>query len=69
MGRARCGMQFHFAPAQAVVADWTRRFPNICDDMWPGWITDLAALAAQHGAQADATGLAFARNWVGLVRS
>jgi GMP synthase (glutamine-hydrolysing) len=67
MGRATYGMQFHFEASRAVVADWTCRFPALCDDMWPDWTTDHGTEAALHGGQADATGLTLARNWVRLI--
>lgn len=65
--RATYGMQFHFEASRAVVADWTHRFPTQCNTMHPGWLADHATQAALHGAQADATGLAIARNWMGLI--
>jgi GMP synthase (glutamine-hydrolysing) len=67
IARATYGTQFHFEASRAVVADWTRRFPALCDSMQPGWTADHPTLAAQRGAQADATGLTLARNWVSLI--
>jgi GMP synthase (glutamine-hydrolysing) len=67
IGRATYGMQFHFEASRAVVADWTRRFPALCDDMWPDWTTHHDTEAARHGRAADATGLSLARNWVRLI--
>lgn len=67
LGRATYGMQFHFEASRAVVADWTRRFPDLTEDQQPGWIAAHPARAAMHGVQADATGLRIAQNWVALI--
>jgi GMP synthase (glutamine-hydrolysing) len=67
IGRATYGMQFHFEASRAVVADWTRRFPDLAEAMEPGWIAAHPARAAAQGLQADATGLRIAQNWVALI--
>jgi GMP synthase (glutamine-hydrolysing) len=67
MARATYGMQFHFEASRAVVADWTRRFPDLTEAMEPGWIATHPVRAATQGAQADATGLRIAQNWVALI--
>jgi len=66
-GRAGYGMQFHFEASRAVVADWTRVFPDLVERLEPGWTAALPARAAEVGAQADAHGLAIARAWVAQV--
>ncbi len=67
IGRTTYGMQFHFEASRAVVADWTRRFPDLAEAMEPGWIAAHPTRAATHGTQADAAGLRIAQNWVGLI--
>lgn len=56
--------QFHFEANRAVVADWTRRFPDMAEAMAPGWVAAHEDEAGRHGAAADAAGLALARAWV-----
>jgi hypothetical protein len=60
-------MQFHFEVNRAAMADWTRRFPEACERLSPGWAAAHPALAATKGAEADAIGLAIARAFVALV--
>ncbi len=67
IGRATYGMQFHFEASRAVVADWTRLFPDLTERMEPGWIAAHPARAAVQGVQADVTGLRIAQNWVALI--
>jgi GMP synthase (glutamine-hydrolysing) len=67
MARATYGMQFHFEASCPVVADWTRRFPDLTEGMEPGWTAAHPARAATQGTQADAAGLQIARNWVALI--
>jgi GMP synthase-like glutamine amidotransferase len=67
IGRATYGMQFHFEASRAVVADWTRRFPDLAEGMEPGWIAAHPARAETVGRHADATGLRIAQNWVTLI--
>lgn len=67
IGRAVYGTQFHFEANRAVVAGWTRDFPDAAEAMRPGWHWDHATEEASHGARADAAGLALARAWVSLI--
>lgn len=67
IGRASYAMQFHFEASRAVVEDWNRDFPETVERIQPGWLRDHAALAAEHGPEADAAGLALARAWVSLI--
>ena len=67
LGRATYGTQFHFEANRAVVADWTRTFPDLTDRMEAGWAEAHPDLAARLGAEADRTGLQIARAWVGLI--
>jgi GMP synthase (glutamine-hydrolysing) len=67
MGRASYGMQFHFEASRAVVADWTRTFPDATERMAPGWAITHAEKAAHDGKLADAVGLQIARNWVAMI--
>jgi GMP synthase (glutamine-hydrolysing) len=60
-------MQFHFEASRAVVADWTRTFPEATERMQPGWVASLPAKASTQGNVADAAGLQIARNWVALI--
>lgn len=66
-GRAGYGMQFHFEASRAVVADWTRTFPDLVERLSPGWSAALPRRAEAAGVAADAHGLAIARAWVALV--
>ena len=66
-GRAGYGTQFHFEANRNVVADWTRRFPDVIAGMDGEWAHSHSAQVAAHGAGADAAGLALARAWVGLI--
>lgn len=67
IGRAGYGTQFHFEANRKVVADWTRTFPTLTEDMQPGWHDTHPRLAPDLGAQADQHGLTLARAWVGLI--
>lgn len=67
IGRATYGMQFHFEASRAVVADWTRTFPDLVTRMQPDWHTAHPIHAATVGVQADTLGLTLARAWVGLI--
>ena len=67
IGRATYGTQFHFEASRAVVADWTRRFPDRVEANQKGWIADHPALAARLGQEADQHGLEIARAWVSLI--
>jgi GMP synthase-like glutamine amidotransferase len=67
IGRATYGTQFHFEASRAVVADWTRTFPELTERLQPGWAAVHPQLSASRGAQADAAGLALARAWVAQI--
>lgn len=67
IGRATYGTQFHFEASRAVVADWSRSFPDLVEVLHPGWRAAHPVQAETRGVQADATGLAMARAWVALV--
>ena len=67
IGRAGYATQFHFEASRAVVADWTRRFPDLIEQQNPGFTALLAAEAEAKGRAADAHGLAIARAWVALI--
>ncbi len=67
IGRASYGMQFHFEASRAVVADWSRTFPDATERLAPGWAAARPGLAAALGAEADAAGLTLARSWVAVV--
>jgi GMP synthase (glutamine-hydrolysing) len=67
IGRASYGMQFHFEADRPMVEDWTRRFPDTLERIRPGWLRDHPKLAAEHGPEADAAGLAISRAWVSLI--
>ncbi len=66
-GRATYGTQFHFEAHRAIVADWSRTFPDLTEAMQPGWAGVYAGLSATKGARADAAGLALARAFVALI--
>jgi GMP synthase (glutamine-hydrolysing) len=67
IGRATYGTQFHFEASRPVVADWLARFPDLVDQMAPGWASRHPDLAATDGAKADLHGLTLARAWVSLI--
>ena len=67
IGRAGYGMQFHFEASRAVVADWTRTFPDLMNSLDRDWTSLQSARATSQGADADRHGLAIAQAWVGLI--
>ncbi|NUB43056.1 type 1 glutamine amidotransferase [Fertoebacter nigrum] len=67
IGAKTYGTQFHFEADRAVVAHWTRDFPQATEAMQPGWTSAHPLLADRHGPRADAAGLAIARAWVALI--
>jgi GMP synthase (glutamine-hydrolysing) len=67
IGRAVYGSQFHFEASRDVVDYWKSHFPELIEQLSPGWLDRHADLAALHGPTADATGLAIARNWVATI--
>jgi GMP synthase-like glutamine amidotransferase len=68
IGRAVYGIQFHFEADRRLVEGWNRRFADEIAEYMSDWPERFAAEAARHAEAADATGLAIARAWVGLVR-
>ncbi len=66
-GRATYGTQFHFEAHRAVVADWSRTFPDLAEAMQPGWAGVHSELSVTRGGAADAAGLALARAFVALI--
>lgn len=67
IGRAGYGMQFHFEASRAVVAGWSRTFPDLINRLDPTWHPNHAARAQAQGIAADAHGLAIATGWVALI--
>ncbi|MGB8812343.1 MAG: type 1 glutamine amidotransferase [Paracoccaceae bacterium] len=67
IGRASYATQFHFEANRAVVADWNRIFPDLAEQMQPGWLAAHPARAATQGALADTAGLALARAFVAQI--
>lgn len=67
IGRAGYGMQFHFEASRAVVADWSRTFPELMYSLDPAWHTDHPTRAQTTGVGADAHGLAIAQAWVAMI--
>ena len=60
-------MQFHFEANRAVVADWSRSFPDLMASIDYRWHEDHAIRALSQGTAADAHGLAIAQAWVALI--
>ncbi|WP_313195700.1 type 1 glutamine amidotransferase [Shinella zoogloeoides] len=69
LGRAIYGTQFHFEANREVVEEWVRIFPDHIAGLAPGWLERRAALAAESGPTAEATGLALARAWVATIKA
>ena len=67
IGRAGYGMQFHFEASRAVVADWTRTFPDLINSLDTNWTKNHQGRAKTQGIAADAHGLAIAQAWVALI--
>lgn len=67
IGRATYATQFHFEASRAVVADWTRTFPDLTERMAPGWAKTHPVQAQTLGVAADQHGLTVARAFVGLI--
>jgi GMP synthase-like glutamine amidotransferase len=67
IGRASYGIQFHFEAGTELVASWTRDFAAEIDVYAPDWPDRLAAETQNHGASADAAGLALARAWIDRI--
>lgn len=64
VGRAAYGFQFHFEADRPMVERWSEVFADWLAERQPDWSARRAADAARHGPEADAAGLAIARNWV-----
>lgn len=69
IGRAVYGIQFHFEVDVALADRWTTTFAGQIAAHTPDWAGRYPAEAATLGPQAERTGLAMARAWVGLVRA
>ncbi|MFD1329949.1 type 1 glutamine amidotransferase [Mycoplana ramosa] len=67
IGRAAYGTQFHFEVDRTVAAHWREVFPDQMERVSPGWLARHDELAAVHGPDADAAGLAIARAWVSTI--
>lgn len=67
IGRATYGVQFHFEADRTLVRQWNADFAEWLAENRPGWSSRFPVDAARHGPQADALGLAIARNWVGTI--
>lgn len=67
IGRASYGLQFHLEMDRSVIDLVNREFPETVERIHPGWLTAFPGLAARHGPEADAAGLAIARAWVSLI--
>lgn len=65
-GKAGLATRFHFEASRAVVRDWSRRFPALCEKMAPGWAAAQGA-EARVGDAADAHGLALARAFIAAI--
>ena len=68
IGRAVYGIQFHFEADRGLVERWNEDFADVIADHAPDWPERHPRDAERHGEKADATGLALARAWVGLIR-
>lgn len=68
IGRAVYGIQFHFEADRGLVHRWSLDFASVIATYAPHWEHAHPAKAAEHGPQADATGMAIARSWAALLR-
>jgi GMP synthase-like glutamine amidotransferase len=66
--RAVYGFQFHFEADYQLVCEWSDVFAEFIARHQPGWARRLDSEMAANGQQADAAGLAIARNWVAAIR-
>lgn len=69
LGRAAYGTQFHFEVDRSVAEHWRDVFPDQIERVSPGWLERHDELAAAHGPDADAAGLAIARAWVATIEA
>jgi GMP synthase-like glutamine amidotransferase len=67
IGRAVYGLQFHCEADRALVEIWTREFAETIAEFAPDWPNRHRLDESRYGAQADATGAAIARAWIGLL--
>ncbi|MEZ5782555.1 MAG: type 1 glutamine amidotransferase [Rhizobiaceae bacterium] len=67
IGRAAYGFQFHFEASTKVVRQWNVDFSEFLAAERPGWLAGFEDEAVRHGPQADNSGLALARAWVGVL--
>jgi GMP synthase (glutamine-hydrolysing) len=68
VGPAAYGTQFHFEANAEVVEGWTAGFEQTIERMEPGWLSRYRDLVSAHAAEADANGVAIARNWVAMIK-
>lgn len=68
IGRAVYGIQFHLEADRPLVEAWSDEFAEMIAEYTPDWPFRRREEADRHGGTADATGLAIARRWVGLIR-
>ena len=69
IGRAVYGVQFHCEADRELVETWTHDFAETIADYAPDWPARHPRDAGRYGARADATGVAIARAWIGLLQS
>lgn len=69
IGRAVYGIQFHFEANCQVVSEWNEQFAEYLAVHQPHWKERHPVDARQLGPQAEAAGLAIARNWVATMRA
>jgi len=69
IGRAAYGVQFHFEADRSLVKQWNEAFAAWLAERQPDWSERHPADAERFGPQADAVGLAIARNWVTTIRA
>ena len=67
VGRASYGMQFHFEASRIVVEEWNTAFADVIGKNQPDWLANYATEAEMYAPEADTSGLAIARAWVGLI--
>ncbi|ODN71687.1 type 1 glutamine amidotransferase [Methylobrevis pamukkalensis] len=68
IGRAVYACQFHFEAHRQAVGEWVEDYAELIAREVPGWLDRYGEEAGTRGAEADATGMAIARAWVGLIR-
>lgn len=68
-GRAAYGVQFHFEANRDVVSCWNEQFAEHLATHQPQWAEQHPVDAERYGPDAEAVGLAIARNWVRTIRA